>query len=162
MSMKDYVQAKEILKQSHGLLTFRGSISETTIEDAEKKLSVKFPESYRQFLLDYGAGGVGSFEIYGIPDERLNSIDNLSVISFTLKGRKEWGMPVFLLPIYELGEGELFCVDFRTQEKNRHEAKIVGFTPGYSSNNENLEIVASDFGELFLKLVQMEVSIPRD
>jgi hypothetical protein len=72
----------------------------------------------------------------------------------TNKGRQEWGLPSFLIPIYDLGDGELYCIDLRTLHEE--EAKIVAYTPGYSSINQDLDLIADDFGSLFLNLVEQE------
>jgi|WetSurMetagenome_2_1015567.scaffolds.fasta_scaffold371014_2 antitoxin YobK len=159
MSMQDYEKAKELVKESHGISTFVGPRSEPLINLAENRLGLKFTRTYRRFLLEYGAGGIGSFEIYGIIDEDFENSGIPDVVWLTLRERKEVNFPAFLLPIYDLGDGELFCLDLRTQQDS--EAKIVGFTPGYSSAQQKLDIVAEDFGKLFLDLILMELKIKR-
>jgi hypothetical protein len=159
MSMQDYEKAKELVTvalQMPGIIsTFVGPRPVTLINWAQDRLSVKFPETYRRFLLEYGAGGVGSFEIYGVIQEDFENSDflQLDVVWLTLKDREEWDLPRFLIPIFDLGDGELFCLDLRLLERN--EAKVVGFTPGYSSAEQRLDVVADDFGKLFLDQIQL-------
>lgn len=163
MSMQAYEEAKELVKEllqkTHGISTFVGPRSETLINLAQDRLSVKFPEAYRRFLLEYGAGGVGSFEIYGVVNDNFENSGIPDMVWLTLKGRKEWDLPRFLLPIYDLGDGELFCLDLRTQEGD--EARVVGYTPGYSSPEQSLDTVAEDFGKLLLNLIHLELNIRR-
>ena len=159
MSMEDYEKAIDLLKKSRGIPTFVGPRPETLINLAQDSLVVKFPETYRRFLLEYGAGGMGSFEIYGVVNDDFENSGIPDIVWFTLRGRKEWNLPHFLLPINELGDGELYCLDLRTQE--RDEAKVVGFTPGYSSAEQKLDVIAEDFGKLFLDLIQLEIKIRR-
>ena len=159
MSIQDYEKAKELLRESHGISTFVGPRSETIINLAEGRLTLKFPEIYRRFLLEFGAGGVGSFEIYGIVREDFEASGVPDVVWFTLRERKETNLPIFLLPVFDLGDGELFCLDFRIQQGD--EAKVVGFTPGYTSGQQSFDVVAEDFGKLFLDLIQTELKVKR-
>jgi antitoxin YobK len=154
MSIQDYETAKGLIKSSSKVSTFRGRKDERLIDVAERELSVEFPKSYRKFLQEFGSGGLGSFEIYGLINDNFVNSGIPDVVWLTNKGRKEWNLPKFLIPIYDLGDGELFCVDLRTLKEG--EAEIVAYTPGYSINNEKLEKVADDFGTLFLYLMKQE------
>jgi hypothetical protein len=161
MSMQDYEDAKELvkelLKKTNGISTFVGPRPEALINLAQERLSVKFSETYHRFLLEYGAGGVGGVEFYGVVQEEFEQSGYPDVVWLTLKGRKEWSLPKFLIPVYDLGDGELFCLDLRSLESN--EAKIVGFTLGYSSAEQHLDVVAEDFGKLFLVQIQLALRI---
>jgi hypothetical protein len=163
MSMQDYEDAKELVRElldrTHGVSTFVGPKPERLIKLAQKRLSMKFPETYRRFLLEYGAGGVGGVEFYGVVQEEFEQSGYPDVVWLTLKGRREWYLPKFLLPVYDLGDGELFCLDFRKKEGD--EVKVVGFTPRYSTSEQSLDIVAEDFGKLFLDQVQLALNIKR-
>jgi antitoxin YobK len=165
MSMQNYEKAKELvteaLKRPGIISTFVGPKPSTLITLAQDHLSVKFPETYRRFLLDYGAGGIGSFEIFGVVQEDFenHSYLHIDVVWLTLKERKEWNLPKFLIPIYDLGDGELFCLDLRNKEGD--EAKVVGFTPGYSTGEQSFDVVAEDFGKLFLDQIQLALNIKR-
>jgi antitoxin YobK len=159
MSMEDYEKAKALMKGISGTSTFAGPKTPTLISLAEKQLNIKFPEVYRRFLIEFGAGGLGFFEIYGIINEDFENSRIPDVVWFTLRMRNEANLPSFLLPVYELGDGELYCLDLRIQQGD--EAKVVGFTPGYTSPNQSLDIVAEDFGELLLDLVQLDLKFKR-
>jgi hypothetical protein len=154
MTIQDYEMAKELMKSSSKISTFIGPRDEELIENAEKTLSVSFPKTYRKFLQEFGSGGLGSFEIYGLVNENFINSGIPDVVWLTTKGREEWKLPKYLIPIYDLGDGELFCIDLRTA--TGVEKEIVAYIPGYSSNDEKLEKVADDFGELFLNLIKQE------
>lgn len=163
MSMQDYEEAKKLIRdliKIPGMIsTFVGPKQLILIEQAESLLSVKFPETYRQFILEFGAGGIGSFEIFGIVQNDINHHDYLyiDVVGFTLKARQEWNLPNYLIPIYDLGDGEMFCLDLKVNVGD--EAKVVGFTPGYSNATQSLDVVAEDFGKLFLDLIRLSQNI---
>lgn len=124
------------------------------IKAAERNLSVEFPQTYRKFLQEFGSCGLGSFEIYGLVSDNFINSGIPDVVWLTNKGREEWGLPKYLIPIYDLGDGEWFCIDLRTLKEG--EANIVPYTPGYSSSDQYIEKVADDFGALLLYLVKQE------
>ena len=163
MSMQDFEKAKELvteaLKKPGIISTFVGLKPVTLVYLAQDCLAVKFPETYRRFLLDYGAGGIGSFEIFGVIQENFGDHDyfHIDVVWLTLKDRREWNLPIFLVPVFNLGDGELFCLDLRNKEGD--EAKVVGFTPDFNKAEQNLDVVAEDFGKLFLDQIQFTLSI---
>lgn len=45
---------------------FFGGNSEEDIHNAEEKLGLNFPRSYREFLKEYGSGGICGVEILGV------------------------------------------------------------------------------------------------
>lgn len=154
MSIQDYETAKRLIKSSSKISNFLGPKDEQLIKTAERNLSVEFPLTYRNFLQDYGSGGLGSFEIYGLVNDDFINSGIPDVVWLTNKGRQEWGLPEYLIPIFDLGDGELYCIDFRTLCEG--EAKIVAYTPGYSSIDQDLDQIADDFGSLFLNLVEQK------
>ena len=131
MSMQEYEDAKELVTEAFNktcwCIDFYWAEARTLINLAQDRLSVKFPDTYRRFLLEYGAGGVGGIEFYGVVQEEFEQSGYPDVVWLTLKGRKEWNLPGFLLPVYDLGDGEFFCLDLRNKEGD--ESKVVGFTP---------------------------------
>lgn len=47
-----------------------GPVSEERIREGEESLGIRFPESYRQFLLEYGAAMGPGWELHGIDPTR--------------------------------------------------------------------------------------------
>lgn len=50
---------------------FSGPVSEDEILAAEAALGIRFPASYRAFLLWFGAGDVHYYDIFGLPRDHL-------------------------------------------------------------------------------------------
>lgn len=156
MSPQDYEIAKELIMNSSKFSNFQGSKEETLICAAEEYLAIKFPPTYRTFLKEFGAGGLGSFEIYGLVNDNFINSGIPDVVWLTAKWRKELRLPDHLIPVYGLGDGEYYCLDLKAS--NGAEAKVVAFVPGFSSPTQALDVIASDFGELLLLLVNQELS----
>ncbi|MGG3805163.1 SMI1/KNR4 family protein [Metabacillus fastidiosus] len=55
---------------------FTGGITEELVQEIEKELNVKLPESYKWFLSHYGYGGIGGVLIQGVGlDKSLQVVD---------------------------------------------------------------------------------------
>jgi antitoxin YobK len=65
--MKAYEEAVFLMKTKPDALYFEGNSSDKLIEDAEQRLNVRFPPTYKRFLTEYGAGSFGGSEFYGSP-----------------------------------------------------------------------------------------------
>ncbi|MBU3157988.1 SMI1/KNR4 family protein [Clostridium estertheticum] len=88
---------------------FYGKLKEYDIEYVEDVLKVKFPESYKWFILNYGSGGICGVEVLGI-EKRNDS----SVVKITERYRK-LGLGSECIVIEDLGE---FIICINTSKKN--------------------------------------------
>lgn len=158
MGILDYNSAVELLQQNQELNDFVGQCSEQLVKKAEGKLNVIFPQTYRDFLLTYGAGNFGSEEIYGIVKEDFDNSGIPDAIWFTLKQRKEVNLPSNLVIIYHTGGEEMFCLDFNRLGKHQEPA-VVSYVIGVDLEFQTYEIIANDFGEFLLQRVKMELGI---
>lgn len=147
MSMADYEQAKRIINESKGRGIFVGPRPEALVKKAEVALGVRFPATYRQFLLDYGAGNFGSAEFYGVIDEDWEDSSVPDGVWYTLKERAESSMPTEFVVVGDTGAGELYVLD---SAQDRGAVWIVD--PGTSMTAR--EQVAADFGAFLLDRVQ--------
>lgn len=154
MSIQDYKVATELVSNYLDIADFVGPRPQSLIVAAEKILGVTFPQSYRRFLQDYGAGSFGSAEVYGVLHENFEESGVPDGIWLTLQLREEGDFPATLVVIYSVGDGELFCLDTGLSSDN--EAPVVTFTPG-GSLDQRRELIAEDFGLFFLDLVQQEI-----
>jgi cell wall assembly regulator SMI1 len=120
----------------------RGATAEQIME-AEQTLKVAFPESYRAFLRDFGWGGVGHIEIFGLGDDVPAYLD---LISVTRSERTEMRpqMPTFLIPIMNDGAGNHYCLD--TRQFFERECAVV-FWDHELGEYQQIERVASTFEE---------------
>jgi len=129
MSIQSYLKAKRLMENNEGYMHWFGKQEESLINKAEKILNLKFPQDYRMFLSDYGAGSFGSTEIYGVYKEDLEKPGVPGVVWYTLSDRKEVAMPDYLLMIYEVGDGELFVLNYDKLNENG-EPKVTAYSPG--------------------------------
>lgn len=77
---------------------FHGSVSENVIKKAESELSVKFSKEYREYIKNYGGGGIGWVDIKGVVPENApynNGDEDEPVVQIT---KRMWNLG--LDPIY--------------------------------------------------------------
>lgn len=77
---------------------FFGGASEEDIRNAEEMLGLKFPQSYREFLKEYGSGGICGVEILGVQGNL-----GASVVKATERWRNI-GLDIGLIVIEDSGE----------------------------------------------------------
>ncbi|UJF32205.1 SMI1/KNR4 family protein [Paenibacillus hexagrammi] len=77
---------------------FFGEVSEEYIQSAEEALGLKFPQSYRGFVISYGSGGICGVEILGVQGKL-----GASVVKSTERWRK-LGLSDGLIVIEDSGE----------------------------------------------------------
>jgi hypothetical protein len=158
MSIQDYNKAVDLIEENQELGDFVGNCPEDLVIKAEAVLGLVFPQSYRSFLINYGAGNFGSEEIYGVIKDDFNNSGIPDAIWFTLKQRSEAKLPPHLVIIYHTGGEEMFCLDFsKKNELNEH--AIVSYIIGVDVEKQPYEEVANDFGEFLLQRVQSELGI---
>lgn len=92
--------------------------SEDLIRDCEKTLNIRFPDSYRCFLNDFGWGYFGSLELIAglgtdIPPEWERGANVLNVVTDERRGRMRFPMDV--IPICQNGAGDWYALDCRSR-----------------------------------------------
>jgi cell wall assembly regulator SMI1 len=80
------------------------------IERAERKLSAQLPGPYKRFLREFGWGGVGHWEVFGLGRDVPPYLD---LVHVTLEERTEFRprLPPHLVPIMNDGAGNHHCLD---------------------------------------------------
>jgi hypothetical protein len=126
------------------------------VERAERALGVQFPPTYRRFLHELGAGGVGSQEIYGVFSDDFESTGPPAAVGYTLMLRREGTIADDVIAIYDLGQGSVYGLATGRAGPDG-EAPVVGFTPGLSQPSDDHEVVSPDFGCFFLETVQFDL-----
>jgi hypothetical protein len=83
-------------------------VSDDEIAAAERALEVRIEGGYRQFLKQFGWGGVEHLELHG-----LGGSSHLDLVRVTQSERSEMepALPVHLVPVMNDGGGNLFCLD---------------------------------------------------
>lgn len=139
MSYIDFKKAIELIDKNKAKLAYPPHAQNTEkIKLAEKKLNVKFPKSYREFLKKYGSIGIGGIEIYGLWNDVIIK-DTL----YERESNEENTFPLHYIPIHALGNGELSCLD-TSQINKEEECPIMAW---YFGSTEKL---SEDFGEFLL------------
>ena len=143
--MEYYKKAKALLDED--AVEFTGAVSAEVIKTAEKQLNVTFPESYKAFLSDFGAGDVGGEVILGIvKDEELNS--DLNMLEITGEDYEN-GLPKGMVIIYyDHCKDMICCLD--TNRMNNQECPVVILNDKY----EVAEVIADSFGEFMYQMVR--------
>lgn len=88
---------------------FAGAVSEEAIDAASVHTKLPIKSGYRDFLRNFGCGGVESEEFIGLGGPKhLNVVD----VTETLRSRKgPSGLPRHLMPILADGYGNYVCLD---------------------------------------------------
>jgi hypothetical protein len=155
MSLLTYEEAKRKIFEREEIADFVGKRSNELIKLAEKTLEVTFSGSYLDFIKTFGAGNFGSQEIFGIINGDFKNSSVPDAIWYTLSERKD-NLPKNLVVIHEFGNGQVFCLDFNEVNDDR-EPKVVAFMPALELKYQPLEVVASDFGDFLLNVVNEEI-----
>jgi hypothetical protein len=153
--LSDYDEAVAVVADHLDEADFEAQ-PEERVDRAEQVLGVRFPPSYRRFLLEYGAGGVGSEEIYGIVNDDFDDPRPPQAVGLTQRLRREGQISDDLVVTYNLGQGSYYALDTANAGPDG-EAPVVGFTPGLNSAGDELDTIAPSFASFFLETVRADV-----
>lgn len=156
MSMAAFESAILLIEKNPQSARFVGPRPPTIVSEAETAVGMRFPPTYRRFLLELGAGEVNSVELYGIPGADLVNRPLPSGIRQTVILRKKYGFPDDLLVVGDVGNGELYCLETKP---NEGEGPVVVVQPGLEPLVR--EPIANDFGEFFLSQVQQALAVAK-
>lgn len=157
MSIKHFKIALHLLNTNVNLIKNSGTqISDDLIKKAENYLKIKFPKTYKQFLLRFGYISLGGCEIYGIIDEDFINSGVPDAIWFSFENHKNFGVPPYIIQIYSVGEGTTYCLD-TSQMNEEGECPVVAWPLGGYEETPVLEVVAEDFGKFFLDMVHRQI-----
>jgi hypothetical protein len=145
----DVEAAIELIEANPDECDFEGPRDERLVVLAEEALGLRFPPSYRMFLLRLGVGDFAGYEFYGLIDENFVDSSVPNGIWVTLRERRESGLPNHMVAVYSDGMGGLFVLDTSKADPDG-ECPVVVWTPG-SEAGADLEVIAADFGAFFLE-----------
>lgn len=149
--------AVELIEEHPELSAFAGPRSEGLIADAESALAIRFPPTYREFLRRYGAGEFATLELYGVIHDRFSESAAPDAVWFTLKARRDWGMPDHLVVISMDGMGTDFALE-TNQTDSAGESPVAAWHAGTDAGQHG-GIVAPDFGTFLLGEVRRVLGI---
>lgn len=154
MSMENYNRAVQLIEQYPNEKLFSGPQPDSFIVAAEQALGVIFPDTYRQFLNGYGAGSFGPQEIYGITGVDFENSGCPDAVWMTRSFRDDVELPSNFVCVYGVGDGEYY---FIYTSRQGDEGPVVSYTPGMGMPPDGPEVIATDFGEFLLRLVERVV-----
>lgn len=102
------------LRKFSGLSDFCGGVSQKNIQKVQKETGIQFPVSYRWFLMTFGMGNFGDFEIFGLAENekgelsRSNSLPDLRFAVNQL--RYQYELPENYFPVCGDGMDGYFCI----------------------------------------------------
>jgi antitoxin YobK len=152
MSEADYEKARVLIEKNPDMNHFVGPRNEALVSKAEGALQLQFPPIYRRFVLEYGCGGFGSSEFYGVSRDEFVKATVPNGVWLTLDQRRKGYLPTHLLLVSFLDDGEFAALDTRFPY-NPDQCPVIVCAPGIYELSEPPEKLAEDFGGFFLTQV---------
>jgi hypothetical protein len=154
MGNEKIIKAFRIINDNKNISSsFHGKISEKLIVKAEKYLEIKFPNSYREFLLEHGNGFFNGREFYGIVNEDFINSSIPDGIWLTMDERINFNLDKSLILIEQSIE-YYYAID--TSRTINDENPIIDVIPGLKK--EECNIIANDFGSFFLNEIKQSLA----
>ena len=144
-----------IVSENEELADFVGEMPESKIVEAEKRLEVAFPKSYREFLRKYGCGDIDGEEFYGIGPREPNCAP--SVIFMTESTREDVNLPHELIPVWYSGGEEECMIDI--SQSDGEEAPIISWIPGKDDAEQDRTPLFPSFSVFFVAQVKNALAI---
>ena len=144
-----------LVSENEEMSDFIGEMPEEKIVEAEEMLGVVFPKSYRDFLRNYGCGGVDGEEFYGIGPGEPTAVP--SVIFITKETRKDVNLPHELIPVWYSGGEEECMIDL--SQSDGEEAPIISWIPGMDDLEQDRTPIYPSFSTFFVAQVKSALGI---
>ena len=102
---------------------FCGGTSTENVLKFSDELGVELPASYKNFLMEFGAGGVGVYNVKGIEKD-----DFSSMVNWTKKYRELIGLPKYYVVVSYRGADDLeFLICLDTSRMKNGECPVVKY-----------------------------------
>ena len=147
----NFEKSVSIIECHEGLADFENGATEEDVRLAEDLLKIKFPSSYKKFLIKFGVGDFNGREFYGIVPGHVPGESAPSAIWFTISERQENGLPNSMVVVASTGYGGLYCLD--TSESSG------GKAPVWIWDKRKIEKVAEDFSDFLLEEITQSMLI---
>ena len=145
--MQNYEKAKELIDQSGGG-DFEGAKPELLVSKAETTLGLKFPPSYRRFLLELGCGDINGVEVFGLINDNFEKSTVPNGIWLTLNERAAINLDPAYVIVGGGGDGTYYALDTKHVD-GAGESQVIRL----SVDGTQGETVAGDFGSYLLNEV---------
>lgn len=140
-------------KEAMRSATIAGPASESMIQAAENRLSLRFPPEYRRFLEEYGAAGLTGFDIAGLVHEDYSEPPFwVDIVTGTERFREmmEGSLPDTMVPISHDGCEIQYLMDLADQDGSA--CPVFQYGP-----EVNGEMVAKSLEEFIVKIAAGEI-----
>ncbi len=158
MSMLELKQAFGLIAEyfNHEDTFFVGQRSNDLIASAEFSLTLTFPDTYRIFVCNYGAGNIFGQEFYGVTNDNFENSTAPNAIWLTLHERAKYDLPEYLILISLTGDGHYYALDYSQRYENG-ECPVVEWNPNISKAGDKLKVIAKNYGVFLLETIKSSV-----
>tara|TARA_B100001778_G_scaffold328842_1_gene328874 strand:- start:695 stop:1195 length:501 start_codon:yes stop_codon:yes gene_type:complete len=130
------------------------SVSHSEIEEAEKLIGFRFPESYRMFLSFLGSGDFQSAEFYGLIPNRLNLEEIPNALWFTKDLRENMDLPDGLLAFHDFDGDAVACLALADMTEDECPVVLWDHTEDHVRQLKKPHILADTFGDYFYNKIK--------
>jgi len=142
--MRQMEAALRLVDKNASVARFVGPRSPELVATAESALGVRFPPTYRRFLLELGAGDIAGESFYGVIGADFVHSRVPDGIWLTLDERRN-GLPIPLVIVSSSGDGIWYALDTSRTDASGESPVVALSLPGSPPKQ-----IASDFGAFFL------------
>ncbi len=136
----------------------KGPQTEVDVALAETRLGVRFPVSYREFLLTFGRGVWVAQEFFGVSGAEVTAAAP-DVVWMTRDARQSWGLPNSYVVVGFTGGVEYYVIDTEAGGAGSPEPPVQVWVPGGNRGGDKLEVVAPNFGAHAFDLVSSMIRL---
>ncbi|WP_018352110.1 SMI1/KNR4 family protein [Longispora albida] len=130
---------------------FAGPCAVEVISEAEARLGLRFPPSYRLSLEELGTCDINGEEILGLFEQPSTPGTIWGALKETLDARGDTALPDSCIVFYYDGMGGSFVLD-TAKADSEGEAPVYLWIGGASQPGDDLEMISADFGACALGL----------
>lgn len=140
------------LEKSGKEVFWQGKTSPVSIQRLEGLLNTRLPNSFRQFLAEFGGGGLLGEEISGIEEDDPTLDFRGTVLGDTMLCRVDFALPSQLIVIYLGADDVVWCLD--TSGPAETECPVVSF----NVHTRTIQPLAKTFEAFFADYVRLRVA----
>lgn len=132
---------------------FCGGTSTENVLKFSEELGVELPTSYKNFLMEFGAGGVGVYNVKGIEKD-----DYSSMVNWTKKYRELIGLPEYYVVVsYRSADGLEFLTCLDTSQMKHDECPVVKYDLLTNSISEYQPTFDDAFNDGLMGVYNMDI-----
>lgn len=159
MKLSEIYEAIQRLQLSNGqLIRSPGGVPESVVQQAEARLGVRFPPSFRWFLSNWGGASIDGEVVNGLIGLPFEDACGPDVVYCTMLDRDQFGLDHALVPLVDNDGDEIFYLDTSEVDANG-ESPVVQMV---SEDPKRKTVYASNFAEFLLKRIDFALAARRD